>query len=105
MSSSRSTKRLEEPLPALTPETTTRLDTLLEQLAEVRRSGIAFDREEHHRGISAIGAAIANSYGLALAISVPVPTSRFVDREDDIVEEVLKSKRRIEEHLAHVVNV
>jgi len=89
-------------LSALTPNTITDMTALLKELAEVRESGVAFDREEHHLGISAVGTTLHNPYGLEVAVSVPVPSSRFVDREDEIVEQVLKGRQRIEEHFGLV---
>jgi DNA-binding IclR family transcriptional regulator len=43
----------------------------------VRDLGVAFDREEHTEGISAVGAAVLGTLGPLAAISVPVPTARF----------------------------
>ena len=60
-------------------------ERLRAEIAEVRRSGIAFDREEHTAGISA--AAIARRAGgdNVIAISVPAPTERFLEKEERIV--------------------
>lgn len=90
-------------LKALTPNTITDPDAFLADLATVRAAGIAFDREEHHVGISAAGTTIDNPSGLAVAISVPAPSSRFVERETEIVEELLKSRKRIEAHVRRVM--
>ncbi|HVY96273.1 MAG TPA: IclR family transcriptional regulator [Solirubrobacterales bacterium] len=76
---------LPEPLPRLTRRTITSRKRLLEELATVRRDGIAFDREEHTEGICAVGAAIAAPDDpAAAAISVPVPSQRFGDAEQRI---------------------
>lgn len=45
-------------LDALTPFTVTTLDALLAQLAEVRRTGLAFSNQENEAGIAAIAAPI-----------------------------------------------
>lgn len=87
-------------LEQLTPNTIVHIDRLLDDLAHVRRSGIAFDREEHHAGISAIGTTLANPYGLPAALSVPVPTSRFIQREQELCEQLLEGRTRIERALA-----
>lgn len=87
-------------LEPLTPNTIVRVDELLADLDTVRSSGIAFDREEHHSGISAIGTTLANPYGLAAALSVPVPTSRFAEREDQLCEQLLAGRARIEAALS-----
>lgn len=86
-----------------TPNTIVDADALLTELASIRTSGVAFDREEHHLGISAVGTALANPYGLRVAVSVPVPTSRFVDRESEIVEQLLKYRERIEHHFRRIL--
>jgi DNA-binding IclR family transcriptional regulator len=69
-----------EPLTANTVRTRT---ALIAQLAEIRRTGVAYDREEHTVGISAAGAVVHGPWGTA-AISVPMPTQRFAGREDEL---------------------
>lgn len=54
---------------------------LAAELDEVRRTGVAFDRDEHTEGISAVGAAVFDATGPVAAISVPVPTARFARDE------------------------
>jgi DNA-binding IclR family transcriptional regulator len=56
------------------------------EIREVRRTGIAFDRDEHTAGISAAGIAKRTPGGHVLAISVPAPTERFRSQEAAIVE-------------------
>jgi IclR family transcriptional regulator, acetate operon repressor len=48
-------------------------------------SGIAFDRDEHTVGISAVGIAGRTAGGHIVAISVPAPTERFHANEKQIV--------------------
>jgi len=83
-----------------TPKTLTRLADLLEDLNPVRRSGVAFDREEHTVGICAAGVAMRDLLGNAVAISVPVPTQRFHDRQAQIAERLLATKHALEAHLS-----
>lgn len=64
-------------LTRFTPQTIVARGALLEQLEQARRRGVAFDREEHTEGISAVGAAVLGPLGPLAAISVPVPTARF----------------------------
>lgn len=54
---------------------------LAKELEEVRRTGVAFDRDEHTEGISAVGAAVVDATGPVAAISIPVPTARFARDE------------------------
>ncbi len=53
-------------------------------LAEVRRTGLAYDLDDHTEGISAVGFAFRCAKGDVHAISVPVPTARFVAKRDAI---------------------
>jgi DNA-binding IclR family transcriptional regulator len=65
----------------LTPATITSRAALLEELEEVARLGVAFDREEHSEGICAVGAAVRDATGPVAALSVPVPATRFYGAE------------------------
>lgn len=82
-----------------TPKTLLRLDTLLADLKSSRRSGVAFDREEHTLGICAAGVALLDPLGNAVAISVPVPAQRFHDQELKIAERLLATKRAMDREM------
>jgi len=82
-----------------TANTITRLDDLMRELKSVRKSGIAFDREEHTPGICAAGVVLRDLVGNDLAISVPVPAQRFHAREKLIAERLKATRRLIGEHL------
>lgn len=82
-----------------TPNTRTTIDALLADLAAVRRTGVAYDREEHTLGISAAGVALRDPLGNSVAISVPVPAQRFADQEAVIADRLLATKRAMEAHM------
>jgi DNA-binding IclR family transcriptional regulator len=82
-----------------TPKTLTRLNTLLADIKTVRRSGVAFDREEHTLGICAAGVAARDLLGNYVAISVPVPATRFADHQRLIADRLLATKRALEDYL------
>lgn len=82
-----------------TPNTRTRIEALLADLATVRRSGVAYDREEHTLGISAAGVALRDPLGNSVAISVPVPAQRFANQESAIADRLLATKRAMEAHM------
>jgi DNA-binding IclR family transcriptional regulator len=82
-----------------TPKTLKRFEQLLEELKVARRNGIAFDREEHTLGVCAVGVALHDPLGNAVAISVPVPTQRFPDRQNLIAERLLATKRALESRM------
>lgn len=79
---------LPEQLPRLTARTIATRTALFEELDEVRRTGVAFDREEHSEGICAVGAAVSGGGVPTVAISVPVPTQRFEGREEELADAV-----------------
>jgi len=68
-------------LEKFTPNTITAVRSLRRELAGVRRSGVAIDREEHSEGICAIGALLPAVHGDILAVSIPTPTTRFNGNE------------------------
>ncbi|MBM3527289.1 MAG: IclR family transcriptional regulator [Alphaproteobacteria bacterium] len=84
---------------ARTPKTLTRLDDLLSDIRTVRRSGVAYDREEHTLGICAVGVALHDPLGNPVAISVPVPSQRFREQQERIAEKLLATKRAIQADL------
>jgi DNA-binding IclR family transcriptional regulator len=67
-----------------TPATITTRSALIDELDEIRRTGVAFDREEHTSGISAGSVAFRDPLGTLAALSVPTPTLRFEGREAEI---------------------
>jgi len=83
-----------------TPATITRLEDLLRDLKAARKSGVAFDREEHTVGICAAGVVMRDPLGNHIAISVPVPAQRFADNRDLIAERLLATKHALEERVA-----
>jgi len=82
-----------------TANTLVTLENLLRELAAVRRTGVAFDREEHTLGICAAGVSLRDPLGNAVAISVPVPTARFKDLESAIAERLMATKHAMETHM------
>jgi len=83
-----------------TPNTITRLADLLKELKAARKSGVAFDREEHTLGICAVGVVMRDPLGNDFAISVPVPAQRFHAQEKRIAERLLATRRALEDQLA-----
>ena len=82
-----------------TPKTITRIEPLLAELRTVRRTGVAFDREEHTAGICAAGVALHDPLGNAVAISVPVPSQRFTAQQTMFADRLLATKRNMEMHM------
>lgn len=60
-------------------------EALRDEIAEIRRTGIAFDRDQHTPGISAAAIARRVAGDNVVAISVPAPTDRFREKEQRIL--------------------
>lgn len=71
------------------------MTAFMAELAEARRSGIAYDRDEHTDGISAMGASLVDLHGNIYAIAIPIPTSRFTRSEAKIRRALLSLMARI----------
>lgn len=85
---------------ARTPKTLTRLKDLLADLQAARKTGVAYDDEEHTGGICAAGVALRDPLGNTVAISVPVPAQRFRDHRALIANRLLATKRALQLYLA-----
>lgn len=77
-------KLLPERLEAHTPNTITVRQKLLLEIAKIRETKIAFDREEYTTGICAIGTVYNQAQRGSMAVSVPVPAQRFYGLEQSI---------------------
>lgn len=64
-------------MPALTKNTLTSVDSLLDEIALIRQSGFSYDREEHAEGVCAIGIALEIPDSAPYAMSVVMPAFRF----------------------------
>lgn len=82
-------------LERLTPNTLTSTRALRSELAAIRRSGVAIDREEHSLGICAVGALLPRVYGDVVALSIPTPTPRFEGNEARLTEALLDCVSRV----------
>lgn len=72
------------------------LTQLLHQLEEVRRTGLAYDLDEHASGVSAIGFAFLDWAGDLHAISIPVPSTRFADQRQTIERALIDTSNNIQ---------
>jgi DNA-binding IclR family transcriptional regulator len=69
---------------------------LMDELNDIRRAHLAYDLEEHGAGISAIGTAVLDHFGRPVAVSIPVPTQRFLENRDALAERLLGFRRGVE---------
>jgi DNA-binding IclR family transcriptional regulator len=88
---------LEQPLARMTAHTIVRAKQLRAEIETCRRKGVAFDIEEHTDGICAVGTAFVDPLGRHLALSVPVPTTRFDRMRVSLVNHILDARARIVE--------
>jgi DNA-binding IclR family transcriptional regulator len=60
-----------------TPATITKAKGLQQQIEEILKTGLAYDREEHTDGICAIGTSFLDAFDRPYALSIPVPKPRY----------------------------
>lgn len=72
-----------------TPNTISDMSSLLDNIETVRQRQFAIDNEEHTEGICAVGTAFHDPVGRIFAVSVPVPTPRFVRSRDLLTKAIL----------------
>lgn len=82
----------EQPLLAEDPA---QLQAYRDEIETVRKTGVAFDRDQHTVGVSAVGAAFFDLQGDLYAISVPTPSSRFEIHEKQLREELSRTLAQI----------
>ena len=82
---------LPEKLEAFTPHTITDREVLLEELAHIRATRLAFDHDEQTEGVSAVGAVIHNAWGEAAAVTIPLPSTRLKGREQELGRALLET--------------
>jgi DNA-binding IclR family transcriptional regulator len=97
---------LRGPLPRMTANTIIQRSDLLKAIESVRRTGLAYDLEEHTEGICAVGTAFLDPIGRAVAISIPVPTTRFRNKrlKTLLSDEILQIRTKMIESLGASLN-
>lgn len=75
---------------------TRELTGLLEELEEIRSSGLAYDLDEHSSGVSAIGFAFHDWAGDLHAISIPVPSTRLAEQKRVIESALIDTSDNIQ---------
>lgn len=79
------------PLRKLTESTITSRRRLLEALAGVREQGYAVEEEEFQSGLSCIAAPVFENGVIVAAYSMAVPTQRFRERRQELIDAALKA--------------
>jgi DNA-binding IclR family transcriptional regulator len=94
------TLRLPAKLERFTETTITDPSELEKELDCIIETSVAFDREEHTRGICGAAAVVRSLRGEVAAVGIPVPVTRFYGAEERLAREVLTTARAIEADLA-----
>lgn len=95
----------DDPLPAMTSETLTDPDELLQELEQIREQKVAFNIEEALHGLNAIGAPIKRvNEGVYGAISLSGPANRLTKErlEDEYADRLLGIANEIEINIRHM---
>ena len=90
-------------MPGFTPKTITDPDVLIEQLREIRKSGVAIEAEENEVGILCLGTPIFDYSGRPIgAISVSGPANRMKEKGiERIGEEIKKAGQEMSAKLGY----
>lgn len=91
-----------EELPALTAHTITSREKLVEELSRARTEGVAYDREEHTIGMSAVGTVVRDAAGNMAAVTVVTPTARFRGNEERLAAALLRAREDMQAALGGV---
>jgi DNA-binding IclR family transcriptional regulator len=86
---------LAKPLARMTANTINKPAELRSAIQACVKTGLAFDDEEYTEGICAVGTAFFDPLGRSLALSVPVPTTRFKKMKTDLVKHLLEARALI----------
>lgn len=78
-------------LRTITPTTITDISALRRELEDVRRQGVAYDRQEFHIGVDCVAAPIRTGKHVVAALTVSSPTDRFVRDEAEIIQKLLQA--------------
>ncbi len=77
------------------PKSDEPMGQFLARLRDIWRNGLAYDTDEHSKGISAIGTAFQDRSGTCYAISVPVPSTRFSEVRDKVEKSLLRARKNV----------
>jgi DNA-binding IclR family transcriptional regulator len=88
--------RIGRTYPAFTDTTLTSYAALMKAVNDARKTGLAFEIEEHDAGVCGVGVAFDDMLGNGLAISVSIPTARFERIKSLVCESLLGAKAKLD---------
>jgi DNA-binding IclR family transcriptional regulator len=87
----------EKSLEKVTPNTIDDLEKLIEQIHEIRFTGLAYEKEESTPGVQCISIAIHNRSGsVVAAISISIPVSRGAQGVEKFIGPLLEAKSSLQ---------
>jgi len=92
---------LPKKFPQLTPNTTTSLDSLLKEIAQIRLDGYALNDQENRLGVFSVGAVIRDARGRPVAALSGALPSNLVDdsNKQETIKAVVEAAQRISRRL------
>jgi DNA-binding IclR family transcriptional regulator len=90
---------LPERLERLTPSTISERSQLIEELEQIRKDGVGYDREEHTIGICAVGTTVVDGEDRLAAVTIVLPARRFYGNEQHLAGALLRTCDKIERTL------
>lgn len=79
----------------LTPHTITKKSDLQRELADIKKTGLSFDREELQLGVKCVSAPIWRAGKVVACITVSAPTSRYEETEEQIIAALVSVTSRL----------
>jgi DNA-binding IclR family transcriptional regulator len=92
LSGEEAAKLLSRSMQKYTPNTVTDAGALEVELATVRTTGVAYDREEYVMGVCAVATPVRDAVGARGALTVELPAGHFFGHEDDLVDALLRHR-------------
>ena len=89
---------------AYTPHSIMDVDSLIENLHQIRITGIAYENEESNPDVCCAAVSLAENGAVKAAVSVSVPKFRYTPEKKDEVTRLLLQKRQIIEESCRIQN-
>jgi len=89
-------------LKKFTPHSIGSWEELALEISKVRETNIAYDIDEHTLGISAVGTSLTGPEGELAAISIPTPSVRFADKQQELEAALQDCRRELIEKFGNV---
>lgn len=89
-------------LTKFTPNSISSWRHLEAEIAKVRKTGLAYDMEEHTQGICAVGIPIIGPENEIAAISVPTPSVRFEEKRQELEKALQDCRKSVEERFGRI---